>query len=280
MSNDERNKNLASYSSGDAQVIVNVQVLTEGWDHPPTSCVILLRPSSAKSTMIQMVGRGLRTVDAVEYPKVIKEDCMILDFGTSSIIHGTLEQDINLDGRDLGDPLTMACPSCEAQIPLASFQCPICGFELRNGSEGEAKTIVSSVEMMEINLLNKSSFQWVNLFDDKSAFISTGFNAWAGVFFFGDTWYSVGGRQNEKPKLLTIGPKIVCLATSDDWLNENETEDTAYKSRKWLGEQPTEKQISVLPNEKKLDFNLTRYQASAWITFLSNKQSITELITK
>jgi superfamily II DNA or RNA helicase len=32
----------------------------EGWDHPPTSCVVLLRPSSYKSTMIQMVGRGLR----------------------------------------------------------------------------------------------------------------------------------------------------------------------------------------------------------------------------
>jgi len=27
--------------------------------YPPTSCVILLRPSSYKSTMIQMVGRGL-----------------------------------------------------------------------------------------------------------------------------------------------------------------------------------------------------------------------------
>ena len=56
------------------QVIVNVAVLTEGWDYQPTSCVVLLRPSSFKSTMIQMIGRGLRVVDNDLYPDVIKED--------------------------------------------------------------------------------------------------------------------------------------------------------------------------------------------------------------
>ncbi|SMG64241.1 [similarity to] type III restriction enzyme, res subunit, partial [methanotrophic bacterial endosymbiont of Bathymodiolus sp.] len=84
-----------------AQVIVNVSVLTEGWDHPPTDCVILLRPSSYKSTLIQMIGRGLRTVDPVEHPNVTKTDCIVLDFGTSTLLHGSLEQDVNLDGRDL-----------------------------------------------------------------------------------------------------------------------------------------------------------------------------------
>lgn len=46
MSDSERETVLAEYTDGDAQVIVNVAVLTEGWDHPPTSCVVLLRPSS------------------------------------------------------------------------------------------------------------------------------------------------------------------------------------------------------------------------------------------
>ena len=31
---------LADYASGEIRVIVNVAVLTEGWDHPPTSCVV------------------------------------------------------------------------------------------------------------------------------------------------------------------------------------------------------------------------------------------------
>ena len=93
LSSREREAALARYTSGQSQVVVNVAVLTEGWDHPPTSCVVLLRPSSYKSTMIQMVGRGLRTVDPEEHPGVVKTDCVVLDFGTSSIEHGTLEQD-------------------------------------------------------------------------------------------------------------------------------------------------------------------------------------------
>lgn len=64
----ERKQRLAAFENGDAQVVVNVAVLTEGYDYTPTSCVVLLRPSSYKSTFIQMVGRGLRTVDPHEFP--------------------------------------------------------------------------------------------------------------------------------------------------------------------------------------------------------------------
>jgi superfamily II DNA or RNA helicase len=77
-------------------VITNIAVLTEDWDHPPTSCVILLHPSSFKSTIIQMIGRGLRTIDPKRWPGVTKTDCIILDFGTSSIEYGSIEQSGNL----------------------------------------------------------------------------------------------------------------------------------------------------------------------------------------
>ena len=102
---------LAAYRRGDIQVMVNIAVLTEGWDHPPTSCVVLLRPSSYKCTLIQMVGRGLRVVDPAEFPGVVKTDCIVLDFGTSSLIHGCLEQDVDLDGKRGGDAPS-AAPSC------------------------------------------------------------------------------------------------------------------------------------------------------------------------
>ena len=47
--------------------------------------------------MIQMIGRGLRTVDATIYPDTIKQDCIVPDFGISTILHGSLEQQINLE---------------------------------------------------------------------------------------------------------------------------------------------------------------------------------------
>ena len=62
-------------------------------------------------------------------------------------------------------------------------------------SFGETKKVMAHSKMMEINLLNRSSFEWVDLYRDNSAFISSGFNAWGGVFLFDGHWYSIGGKR-------------------------------------------------------------------------------------
>ena len=281
MPSETRKSVLADYVGGKIRVIVNVAVLTEGWDHPPTSCVVLLRPSSYKSTMIQMVGRGLRTVDPEEFPGVVKTDCVVLDFGTSSLIHGTLEQDVDLDGKtSCGEAPTKACPSCGADIPLASGECPICGdaFDEEEGGPGVTATPLSGFLMTEIDLLKRSSFEWVDLFDTEEALMATGFNAWGGIFWFEGQWYAVGGRKNAATRLLGIGERSVCLAQADDWLNEHETDESAFKTRGWLNQPATEKQLKYLSPEARSDFGLTRYKASALMTFGFNKRDIGRLV--
>lgn len=281
MPSETRKSVLADYAGGKIRVIVNVAVLTEGWDHPPTSCVMLLRPSSYKSTMIQMVGRGLRTVDPEEFPGVVKTDCIVLDFGTSSLIHGTLEQDVDLDGNtSSGEAPTKACPSCGADIPLASSECPICGdaFDEEEGGSGVTATPLSGFLMTEIDLLKRSSFEWVDLFDSEEALMATGFNAWGGIFWFEGQWYAVGGRKNAATRLLGIGERSVCLAQADDWLNEHETDESAFKTRGWLNQPATEKQFKYLSPEARSDFGLTRYKASALMTFGFNKRDIGRLV--
>ena len=273
----DRNRALENYHSGKSKVIVNVSVLTEGWDHPPTSCIILLRPSSAQSTMIQMVGRGLRVADPREFPDTLKRDCIILDFGISSILHGKLEQDVDLSGQEgkYGE-LTMECPSCQAKIPISSRECPLCGREFLVQSTGkeDTKETLSHVDMVEVNLLARSSFQWVDLFHDEQSYLSSGFNAWGGVFKKSDHWVAIGGEVEREAELLAQGDKIQCFAAADDWLNTRETQDTAHKSRSWLKNHPTDRQLSILPKQYRLDFNLTRYRASALISFQRNKAAI------
>ncbi|MBT4018566.1 MAG: DEAD/DEAH box helicase [Alphaproteobacteria bacterium] len=270
---------LQSYDEGDIQVLVNVAVLTEGWDHQPTSCIILLRPSSYKSTMIQMVGRGLRTVDPSEYPGVVKTDCIVLDFGTSSLLHGCLEQDVNLDGRTGSGPaLTKECPECEAHVPLAVMECPLCGYHFYSDKTDDLQPI-SDFVMSEVDLLKRSSFQWCDLFGDDAALIASGFNAWGGIFFLQGRWHSLGGGKNLRPRLLAMGERTVCLAAADDWLNENETDESAHKTRSWLSQSATDRQLQFLPAEYRQDFGLTRYQASALLAFTFNKSAITQLVT-
>jgi superfamily II DNA or RNA helicase len=285
MSDAERKATLGAYAKGRIQVITNVAVLTEGWDHPPTSCVVLLRPSSYKSTMIQMVGRGLRTVNPEEYPGVVKTDCIILDFGTSSLIHGSLEQDVNLKGYDSTEDSTQSCHNCSAVIPLSCTECPICGemllADVRN-EEGDGpeqqRALLSGFDMTEIDLLARSSFEWVDLFGDGASLVANGFNAWAGIFAHNGRWYGVGGAQHKRSRLLAMGEELVCLAAADDWLNTNETNESAHKTRGWLNQPPTEKQLAWLPEKFRLDYGLTRYRASALLTFKFNKTRIQELI--
>ncbi len=275
----DRSATLAAYGKGTIQVVVNVAVLTEGWDNPPTSCVILLRPSSYKSTMIQMVGRGLRTVDPEEHPGVIKTDCIILDFGTSSLMHGSLEQDVDLDGRlAAGEAPIKQCPECAATVPAAVIECPLCGYVWESAAERGEREAIGSFVMTEIDLLKRSSFEWSDLHGDGAALLANGFNAWAGVFFLNGNWYGIGGAQSKRPRLLGVGEQMVCLAAADDWLNTNETDESAHKTRSWLKQPPTDRQLAYLPPECRMDFSLTRYRASALLTFRFNKTAIRSLV--
>lgn len=273
----ERKACLARFETGDAQVIVNVAILTEGYDFTPTACVVLLRPSSYKSTFIQMVGRGLRTVDPQEHPHVIKTDCIVLDFGTASLMHGALEQDVNLDGHPHdGEAPTKDCPECGAIVPLSVMECPFCGHTWERQPQDGG--VLSDFVMSEIDLLKRSNFRWCDLFGCDDALMATGFSAWGGVFFLAGRWYAVGGGQGMGTHLLAVGERTVCIAKADDWLNDHESEDSAHKTRRWLNEPPTEKQLRYLPEPMRADFGLTRYQASALLSFQFNKGQIQRLV--
>ncbi len=91
MKMEKREGILRRFNSGATQVLVNVDVATEGFDAPATDCILLLRPTQSWSLYAQMVGRGLRTlggtVDGFETPSVrrraisdsLKSDCLVID---------------------------------------------------------------------------------------------------------------------------------------------------------------------------------------------------------
>lgn len=277
LSDGDRKSRLAEYEHGRAQIVVNVAVLTEGYDYTPTSCVVLLRPSSYKSTFIQMVGRGLRTVDPEEFPGVIKSDCLVLDFGTASLMHGSLEQEVNLDGHLHDGPApTKDCPDCGAVVPLACMECPLCGYVWER--QPQELGVLADFVMSEIDLLKRSNFRWCDLFGSDDALMATGFNAWGGIFFLNGRWHAVGGGQGMPTHLLAVGERTVCMAKADDWLNDHESADSAHKTRRWLNEPPTPKQLQYLPQALRADFGMTRYQASALLSFQFNKTSIQRLV--
>ena len=78
---------LAKLKSRELTVLVNCNVLVEGFDAWQVSCIILARPTKSSSMFTQMVGRGLRLQDGtgnlVEATKagmsLVKTDCRVID---------------------------------------------------------------------------------------------------------------------------------------------------------------------------------------------------------
>jgi superfamily II DNA or RNA helicase len=88
----ERERVLDDYRGGRIQVVANCGILTEGFDDPATSALLMARPTASRGLYVQMAGRGLR-------PKSGKEDCAIIDFLDSGQRHAlSLQSALTLAG--------------------------------------------------------------------------------------------------------------------------------------------------------------------------------------
>ena len=103
--------------------------------------------------------------------------------------------------------------------------------------------------MTEIDLLARSSFQWCDVNGDGSILAATGFTAWGLILEMNGLWHAVGGVEGQWPHVLYVGDRVACLSSADDWMNSNETEEAAHKSRRWLQSPPTPKQLQYLPHD-------------------------------
>jgi ATP-dependent helicase IRC3 len=98
----DREHILARFKSGQTRVLVNVGVLTEGFDEPSIQSIILARPTRSTLLYTQIVGRGTRLYEG-------KPHCTILDFvdttkgkkpiGLPSLLG--LPPEFDLQGQDL-----------------------------------------------------------------------------------------------------------------------------------------------------------------------------------
>ena len=274
---------LTRLDRGETQVVVNVAVLTEGFDSQTVSCIVLLRPCSYKSTMIQMIGRGLRVVDPAIHPGVKKSDCVVLDFGISLMTHGDINTDVNLDGYEGNGEFAAPekhCPECGAELPAAVRFCPLCGFEFV--PEPSEKEIVTRAELTELDILNASPFQWVDVFGYGRLLVASGFDAAFVASADGVGWYAMGKINRQPVRLLRVSDRRQAIAAADDFLRENETEGSAHKSKTWLKHPPSDKQREFLTRMgyqiQPVDFGWTKYSAACHLAFQWNRKPIERLL--
>jgi len=124
---EERATALDSLECGALDVVCNVQVLTEGWDCPRVSCVIVARHVGSQGLWIQMTGRGLRPHDG-------KRDCLLLDLCGMAHVLGLPQEDraYSLDGDGIAlsrgvDSRVRVCRVCGVPLGEGVVVCPECG---------------------------------------------------------------------------------------------------------------------------------------------------------
>lgn len=77
---DDQRAAQSRFASGATRVLMNAQLLTEGYDEPSIDCVLLAKPTKSHGLFVQMLGRGLRLYDG-------KRDCLVLDAADNSTRH-------------------------------------------------------------------------------------------------------------------------------------------------------------------------------------------------
>ncbi|WP_434761764.1 DEAD/DEAH box helicase [Vibrio fortis] len=102
----ERDQIINDFKQRKTKYLVNVSVLTTGFDAPHVDLIAILRPTESISLYQQIVGRGLRLSPG-------KDECLVLDYAGNSY---------DLYQPEVGDPK----PDSDSEI--ITIPCPACGF--------------------------------------------------------------------------------------------------------------------------------------------------------
>ncbi|EGR0620852.1 DEAD/DEAH box helicase [Vibrio parahaemolyticus] len=102
----ERDAIIQAFKNREIKYLVNVSVLTTGFDAPHVDLIAILRPTESVSLYQQIVGRGLRLWEG-------KNECLVLDYAGNSY---------DLYQPEVGDPK----PDSTSEI--ITIPCPACGF--------------------------------------------------------------------------------------------------------------------------------------------------------
>lgn len=139
---------IGRFKSGATRVLVNVFVLTEGFDHPACEVCIIARGCSYTGTFLQMVGRVLR-------PAPGKTAAILIDLAGVSHSHGVPTEDrtYSLDGKQAissTGSLTV-CPQCGLTYAASGArQCPGCGYSAATADTPPPRPRIYDMELLEV----------------------------------------------------------------------------------------------------------------------------------
>lgn len=102
--NNERDQIISAFKNKEIKYLVNISVLTTGFDAPHVDFIAILRPTESVSLYQQIVGRGLRLSES-------KKDCLVIDYAGNGFDLFYPEVGDKKGDSD-NEPVQVLCPGC------------------------------------------------------------------------------------------------------------------------------------------------------------------------
>lgn len=121
----ERAARIEQFQSQALRTLVNVNVLSEGFDATQVDAVIMMRPTKSAALYYQQAGRGMRL-----HPG--KTDCLVLDFAGNIVEHGPVDaiRPPRRPGQKAkSEAPVRECPQCHNLVAVQVHECPDCGYQ-------------------------------------------------------------------------------------------------------------------------------------------------------
>jgi len=245
---EERSQILSDFKSGAVTVLVNVGVLTEGFDEPSIEAIILAKPTRSSLLYTQIVGRGTRLFEG-------KEHCMIIDIA-----------DTTKGKKPIGLPTLLGMPA-DFDLQGQSLTDIADEFEkLKETAPGEASSVLNMEDITNaykrIDLfmppppnpavLEYSTFIWSEVGEDEF-YLNT--NSFESLHIYCDTlgrWTAesrLRSGNNIHVHVIGRGQTIRSVfAGADKWIMENRSVSLPLidASAVWRSDSPTDKQMKLL----------------------------------
>ncbi len=244
----ERKEIIRKFTQKEIQVLFNYGVLTEGFDEPEASALIIARPTTSMGLYQQMVGRGLRIA-----PWAGKKNCLVLDVvGVSENFPlVTVETLLAPEGEEADKKKYDPNPYAEKR-----------GYEFKQAKR-------SKINWQE---LRKSRVYEVADFDHRFVRVTLIDGTTARV--------DAGVRDEIRPMSEKVfqGSLSDAFEYANTYAHVNLQRSAVSSAARWLDESPTAKQIEALRKRGVLEMPTTKEEAAHLLNRASPKQI--ELIDK
>ncbi len=146
----ERDDMVRQFAAGTIQLLVTVDVVSEGFDCPDAEAAILLRPTASLGLYLQQVGRVLRPAPGKPHAVILDHVGNVHRHGFPDDIHDWSLDDRLKRSRSAGPaaPSVRTCEQCFAAFSPQP-QCPVCGAACAPAPARQVKQVAGELQELK-----------------------------------------------------------------------------------------------------------------------------------